>query len=327
MQDLNDLALFAAVADHGGFAAASRALDVPKSRLSRRVAALEARLGVRLLQRTTRRFAVTDIGEAFLRHCRAILVEAEAAEALAVEQAVAPRGTVHLSCPPALLQYAVDELLVRFLNAWPQVRIRVQATNRNVDVWQDGVDFALRVRAVHGGGAAADEVLRPLALSPHVLVAAPVLLANAAPPAVPADLARLPTLGLGNSPDETVWTFAGPGGEVARVAHQPRLVADDAAALLNAATRGVGCAVLPQLVAHDALAQGALQLLLPGWTPPAGLVQAAYASRRGMRPAVRQLLDFLAAGFGELIAQGRCLAPPTPAPSAAAAPPRRRTGG
>ena len=306
MQDLNDLALFAAVADHGGFAAASRALDVPKSRLSRRVAALEARLGVRLLQRTTRRFAVTDIGEAFLRHCRAILVEAEAAEALAVEQAVAPRGTVHLSCPPALLQYAVDELLVRFLNAWPQVRIRVQATNRNVDVWQDGVDLALRVRAP-GAALPQDEVVRPLALSPHVLVAAPALLTSAAPPATPADLAQLPTLDLGNSPDEGRWRLSGPGGAQAEVPLAPRLVADDMGALLCAALAGVGCAALPRLLAHEPLARGALQEVLPGWAPPPGLVQAAFASRQGMRPAVRQLLDALAAGFDALVREGRCL--------------------
>ena len=316
MQDLNDLAYFAAVADHGGFAPASRALGIPKSKLSRRVAQLEARLGVRLMHRTTRRFAITEVGEAFLRHCRAMTAEAEAAEALVAEQTVAPRGTVRLSCPPALLQYAVDELLVRFLNAWPQVRIKVQATNRNVDVWQDGVDFALRVRAAGGGLAAADEVVRPLALSPHVLVCAPALLLNTAPPATPDDLMRLPTLGLGNSPEEMVWSFTGPDGQRAELPHQPRMVADDASALLNAALRGVGCAVLPRMMAFEPLRTGALQPLLPGWEPPAGMVQAAYASRRGMRPAVRQLLDALAEGFGELIAEGKCLAPPSSPPKA-----------
>jgi len=311
MQDLNDLAYFAAVAEHGGFAAASRALGVPKSKLSRRVALLEARLGVRLLQRTTRRFAVTEIGEALLRHARAITAEAEAAEALVAEQTVAPRGTVRLSCPPALLQYAVSDLLVRFLNAWPQVQIKVQATNRNVDVWQDGVDFALRVRAPGAGAAApADEVVRSLALSPHVLVCAPMLLTSAAPPATPQDLARLPTLGLGNSPEEALWTFTGPGGEQASVPHQPRLVADDAAALLGAAVQGVGCAVLPRLLVHDLLQNQELLALLPGWLPPAGVIQVAYASRRGMRPAVRQLIDFLAEGFRELVAQGKCVAAP-----------------
>ena len=306
MDDLNDLAYFAHVAEHGGFAAAERATGIPKSKLSRRIAALEAALGVRLIQRTTRRFALTDIGQRMLQHARSMLAEAAAAQALATEQTAAPRGTVRLSCPPALLQHGVGEMLARFLNAWPLVTLRVQASNRNVDVWQDGVDLALRVRAP-GAALPQDEVVRPLALSPHVLVAAPALLTSAAPPATPAELARLPALGLGNSPEEARWLLAGPEGARAEVALQPRLVADDMGALLCAALAGVGCAALPRLLAHGPLARGALQEVLPGWAPPPGLVQAAFASRQGMRPAVRQLLDALAAGFDALVREGRCL--------------------
>ena len=306
MDDLNDLAYFAHVAEHGGFAAAERATGIPKSKLSRRIAALEATLGVRLIQRTTRRFALTDIGQRTLQHARAMLAEAASVQALAGEQTAAPRGTVRLSCPPALLQLGVGDMLARFLNAWPLVTLRVQASNRNVDVWQDGVDLALRVRAP-GAALPQDEVVRPLALSPHVLVAAPALLTSAAPPATPAELARLPTLGLGNSPDEDRWRLSGPGGAQAEVPLSPRLVADDMGALLCAALAGVGCAALPRLLAHGPLARGALQEVLPGWAPPPGLVQAAFASRQGMRPAVRALLDALAEGFEQLVREGRCL--------------------
>ncbi len=307
MDDLNDLAYFAHVAEHGGFAAAERATGIPKSKLSRRLAALEAALGVRLIQRTTRRFALTDIGRQTLQHARAMLAEAASVQALAHEQTSAPRGTVRLSCPPALLQHGVSDMLARFLNAWPLVNVQVQASNRNIDVWQDGVDLALRVRAPDAA-LPQEEVLRPLALSPHVLVAAPALLTNAPPPATPEDLAQLPTLDLGNSPEEGRWLLRGPDGAQAEVALNPRLVADDMGALLCAALAGVGCAALPRLMAHEPLARGELQQLLPGWAPAPGLVQAAYASQRGMRPAVRQLLDALAAGFDDLIAQGRCLA-------------------
>lgn len=235
-----------------------------------------------------------------------MLAEAASVQALAGEQTAAPRGTVRLSCPPALLQHAVSDMLARFLNAWPLVSVQLQATNRNVDVWQDGVDLALRVRAP-GAALPQDEVVRPLALSPHVLVAAPALLTSAAPPATPADLAQLPTLDLGNSPDEGRWRLSGPGGAQAEVPLAPRLVADDMGALLCAALAGVGCAALPRLLAHAPLARGALQEVLPGWAPPPGLVQAAFASRQGMRPAVRQLLDALAAGFDALVREGRCL--------------------
>ena len=299
MQDLNDLAYFAAVADHGGFAPASRALGVPKSKLSRRVALLEERLGVRLLHRTTRRFAITETGEAFLRHCHAMLAEAEAAEALIAEQSGSPRGVVHLSCPPALLHAAVGDMLARVLNAWPQIQLRVQATNRPVDVWEGGVDFALRVRQPDAV-LPAEETVKPLAASPHLLVAAPALLANAAPPATPQDLLHLPTLGLGNAPEEALWALRNPAGEQAMLPHRPRLVVDDMASLLCAALAGVGCAVLPRMLAADALARGELLEILPGWAPPAGQVQAAFATRRGMRPAVRQVLDALAAEFQAL---------------------------
>ena len=286
MDDLNDLAYFAHVAEHGGFAAAERATGIPKSKLSRRIAALEAALGVRLIQRTTRRFALTDIGQRTLQHARAMLAEAASVQALAGEQTAAPRGTVRLSCPPALLQLGVGDMLARFLNAWPLVTLRVRAP---------------------GAALPQDEVVRPLALSPHVLVAAPALLTSAAPPATPADLAQLPTLDLGNSPDEGRWRLSGPGGAQAEVPLAPRLVADDMGALLCAALAGVGCAALPRLLAHEPLARGALQEVLPGWAPPPGLVQAAFASRQGMRPAVRQLLDALAAGFDALVREGRCL--------------------
>lgn len=306
---LDDLALFALVVEHGGFAAAERASDIPKSRLSRRLAALETQLGARLIQRSTRRFAVTEVGQQVLRHARAMLDEAAAAQALADEASGAPRGAVRLACPPALLHSMVGPMLAAYLNQWPQVQLQVQASNRNVDVWHDGVDLALRVRAP-GAQLAQDEVVRPLALSEHLLLAAPQLLLNAPPPAMPADLAALPTLGLGNSPDEQRWRLRGPQGQWVEHHHRPRLVVDDVGTLLDAALAGAGCALLPRPMAHESLQRGALQPLLPGWSAPPGVVQVAYASRQGMRAAVRQLIEALAAGFARLIEEGRCLSAP-----------------
>ncbi|WP_298290331.1 LysR substrate-binding domain-containing protein [Thiomonas sp.] len=305
MNDLNDLAAFAAVAEHGGYAAAERALGAPRSRLSRRVAALERQLGVRLIHRTSRRFALTETGQAVLRHAQAMLAEAQAAHAVAAPQQQ-PRGTVRLSCPPALLHHAVDAMIARLLNAWPELTLHIEATNRNVDVWQDGVDLALRVRAADAP-LPAEEVVRTLAISPHVLVAAPALLANAAPPARPADLQRLPSLGLGNSREESAWTLHGPSDAVERVPHRPRLIVDDMDALLRAALAGVGVAAVPLLAAHELLQTGALQRVLPDWAPPAGRIQAALPSRQALRPAARLVLDTLARDFAELAAQGKCL--------------------
>ncbi len=134
MQDLNDFAWFVRVVDHGGFAAAGRALDIPKSKLSRRIAQLEEQLGVRLIHRTTRQFTVTEVGQTFYQHCKAMLIEAEAAqEAIAVLQAE-PRGSVRLTCPVTLLHVHVGPMLARFMMRYPGIQIQLEATNRRVDL-------------------------------------------------------------------------------------------------------------------------------------------------------------------------------------------------
>src|SRR5215217_6791060 len=142
MQDLNDMLFFAEVVDRGGFAAAGRALGVPKSKLSRRVAELEARLGVRLLQRTTRKLSLTAGGELYYRHCAAIREEAEAAaQALATVQ-TEPRGTIRVVCPVTLAQSTIGPLIPLFLERHPQVRVEMQVNNRVVDLVQEGIDVA-----------------------------------------------------------------------------------------------------------------------------------------------------------------------------------------
>lgn len=284
MQNIDDLAYFALVAQHGGFSAAARATDIPTSKFSRRVAELEARLGVRLAQRSTRRFALTPVGEQILQHAHAMMAEAEAVRALAYEQTHEPRGRVHLACPPALLQAAVGPMLTAFVKDWPQVRLQIEATNRNVDVWQDGVDFVLRAGA-SDAPLLQDEVVRRLAPSEHVLAVAPALLVGIPNLSVPADLDVLPTLGLGNVPETRIWRLRHTDGRQVEYQHDPRLVVDDMNVLLHAAEDGVGCAVLPRLMLGDALAAGRLKIVLQHWAPPPGVIQLAYASRSGQRPA------------------------------------------
>ena len=146
MKDLNDLYYYVQVVDHGGFAPAGRALGMPKSKLSRRIALLEERLGTRLIQRSTRRFAVTEPGQTYYGHCKAMLVEAEAAdEAIALTQAE-PRGVVRMTCPVALLDTHVGDMVAAFMVAHPRVQIHLEETNRRVDVVGEGVDVAIRVR-------------------------------------------------------------------------------------------------------------------------------------------------------------------------------------
>jgi DNA-binding transcriptional LysR family regulator len=145
MRDLNDLQFFAAVVGRGSFSAAARLLGVPKSRVSRRVALLEERLGVRLLERSTRRVSVTEAGQQIYEHARAAIVEAEAVEDVALRMRAEPRGLVRLSCPVGLRDY-ISRNLPAFLAANPLLRLKIMITNRRVDLIEEGVDVAIRVR-------------------------------------------------------------------------------------------------------------------------------------------------------------------------------------
>ena len=151
MQPLEGFYYFTQVVDHAGFARAARALSIPKSRLSRHVVALEAQLGVRLIHRSTRRFVVTDVGQAVYRHARAMLAEADAAVEVVEFARAEPRGTLRISCPVALAQWALAPVLPQFLTQYPAIRLLLQVSNRRVDVLNEGFDVALRVRTRPSG--------------------------------------------------------------------------------------------------------------------------------------------------------------------------------
>ncbi len=297
-RDLNDLYYFVQVVEHGGFAPAGRALDMPKSKLSRRIALLEARLGMRLIQRSTRRFTVTDVGQTYYAHCRAMLVEADAADEAIALLHEEPRGIVRVSCPIVLLDSLVGEMIAAFMVACPRVEIHLEATNRRVDVVGEGIDVAIRVRPPPLEDS--DLALRVLAERGQCLVASPALLREHGAPAVPADLARLPSLDHDVPQSTHVWRLRGPDGAHAEIHHLPRFVTGGMLALRAAAVAGVGIVQLPTMMVRDEVARGALVTVLPDWAPRREIVHAVFASRRGLLPAVRALLDFLAARFAEL---------------------------
>ena len=298
MQDLNDFYYFVQVVEHGGFAPAGRALGVPKSKLSRRIALLEERLGVRLIQRSTRRFTVTDIGQTFLAHCKAMLVEAEAAQEAIELSRSEPRGIVRLACPIAMLDTHVGAMIAAFMVRHPGVAVHLDATNRRVDVIAEGVDIAIRVRPPPLQDS--DLVLRVLSERSQCLVASPALLRQCGSPETPADLALLPSMVLGVAQTEQVWNLFGPDGAKADIHHRPRLITRGMLALRAAAVAGVGVVQLPKMMVCDQVAAGALIHVLPDWAPRREIVHAVFPSRRGLLPAVRGLIDFLAARFQEI---------------------------
>ena len=298
MQDLNDLHYFVQVVDHGGFAPAGRALGMPKSKLSRRLALLEERLGVRLAQRSTRRFVVTEAGQAFYRHAKAALAEAAAAEEAVARTQDEPRGVVRVSCPVTLLDVRVGAMLADFLRRHPKVNLHLDATNRVVDVIGEGVDVAIRVRPPPLDDS--DLVLKVLGTGRQRLVASPALIAARGQPTSPGELMGYPSLDLGLPQNQHIWNLLGPNGEHVAVHHQPRLVTRGMLALRDAALAGVGVVQLPKMMTSRLIAEGQLVHVLEGWAPREEIIHAVYPSRRGMLPSVRALLDYLAERFTAL---------------------------
>ncbi|OAV57290.1 LysR family transcriptional regulator [Rhizobium sp. WYCCWR10014] len=289
--DLNDYAYFAEVVAHGGFAAAGRALREPKSKLSRRIAGLEERLGLRLIERTSRRFRVTDTGQAFYERCRAILAEAEQAEALVAQAQAEPHGRIRFSCPTGMVA-PISTLMSSFLLRFPKVRLQLVATDRAVDLIEERIDLALRVRASLTSDAAL--TMRSLGASIRILVASPQLASQVASIE---HLNTFPALATDHASDDLEWHLEAEDGHKHIVRVQPRMGCEDMATVRDAAINGLGIALLPDHVCRDALEAGKLVRVLPAWGGLQGIVHLVFTTRRGLSPAVRALIDHLAAGF------------------------------
>lgn len=294
MRDLNDLSFFAAVVGQGGFSAAARLLGVPKSRISRRVALLEAQLGVRLIERTTRRFSVTEVGQQVYTHARAALAEAEAVEEVAMRLKAEPQGLVRISCPLGVEQ-ALSRRLPGFLAQYPRLRVQIVVTNRRVDLIGEGIDVAIRVREKLDTDA--DLQLKIIGTSHVYLVAAPALLDAVGRPRTLADLGNLPTLGHTDRPGLDQWLLVHEDGQRESVALEPRVSTLDFATLLQAALDGLGIAPIPDIQCRAALAAGTLERVLPEWSGPDGIIHIVFTSRRGLLPGVRAVIDLAAAAL------------------------------
>lgn len=294
MQDLNDLYYFAKVVECGGFAAAGRTLGIPKSRLSRRIAELETRLNASLLQRTTRKLALTAVGERYLQHCQAMLLEAEMADEAVATLSAEPRGRLRVSCPVGMTHWNLSGVVSDFLARYPQVQLELLLVNRRVDLVNEGIDVALRVRDV--GDEDPSLIVRHLAPAKAVLVASPGLLDDKNI-RTPDDLYQLPVLGAIEADRKVHYQLVHEEGRRQEVTLEPRLAIDDFPIRKAAALAGLGMTMLPMMNCHDALSDGTLVRLLPDWSMPSGNLQAAYTQRRGTLPAVRAWIDHVAAEF------------------------------
>ena len=246
---------------------------------------------MRLIQRTTRQFAVTEVGQTFYQHCKAMLIEAEAAQQAVETLRAEPRGSVRITCPVTLLHVHIGPMLARFMARYPGVTLHLEATNRRVDVVGEGIDVAIRVRPRPIEDS--DLVMRVLADRGHRLVASPDLISRLGRPQAPSELSTWPGLSLGANKHQHKWQLTGPGGARAEVYFTPRMVTTDMLALREAAMAGVGVVQLPLLMVRDQLASGELEVVLDEWQPRREVIHAVFASRRGLLPSVRALVDYL----------------------------------
>jgi DNA-binding transcriptional LysR family regulator len=295
MMDLNDLVVFVQVVDHGGFAAASRALGIPKSTLSQRLSALEKAVGVRLVQRTSRSFVVTEIGRDFYRHAAAMLIEAEAAEHVVKGRLAEPSGAVRITASMPIAQFRLAPLLPRLAASYPKIRIMLDVTDRFVDIVQEGFDIALRSHFAPLPNT--DLVQRRIYVDPAWLVASPDYVRDKGMPARAEQVSRLD--GLMASPNETFWRLHDSEGALAEVTPLSRYVANETVALLEAAKAGLGVACLAASFCTPLIASGALVRLLPDWSAGGVTTTLLMPHRRGQLPSVRVVVDQLIAELSQ----------------------------
>ncbi len=290
MHDLNDLFVFSQVVEHKGFTGAARALGLARSSICRRVGQLEEELGVRLIQRNTRHFTVTEIGQTLYTHCSKIVCEANAAYEHIACARERPSGLIRMSCPAIVAQILIGPLIPQFMEKHPEVRIGIEATSRKVDL-EDNFDLSVRVHQLPSQDSGM--ILRSLGIVQQVLVASPAFLARTARPATPALAAKLATVGFGCFQGPHVWKLVDKDEKELQIRHDPKFISDDMALVRQAAVQGIGIAQMPLAVCLNEIRQGQLQIVFPEFRAPLFEIQVVYPSRHGQLPAVRSFIEFL----------------------------------
>jgi DNA-binding transcriptional LysR family regulator len=295
MLNLNDFFYFAKVVERGGFTAAGRALGIPKSTLSYRIQQLEAELGVRLLNRTSRHFGPTQAGDEFYRNALSMLRAAEEAESHARTRVTEPSGVIRFTAAMGTVQFALRDILINYMREYPKVSFVEQVTSRQVDLLAENFDVAIRAHS----GQLPDSTLvrRTLAKAPWIVVAGTDSLKRTRSLKTPQDLKEFPSLWVWRSNTTPEWRLRArrpaSGSEVI-VPLMPRLVSDDMSSLRQAAIEGLGIVALPAYVCRSELRSGRLTRILPGWLADESIFTALLPHRRGLPSAVRSFVDYLA---------------------------------
>ena len=295
LSDLDDFYCFAQVVEHGGFSAAERATDIPKSKLSRRVYNLEERLGVRLIQRSSRHFAVTDIGMNIYRHAQVMMNAAQAAHDLVDHLSTQPRGVIKISLPVSIAQNEMTKILPNFLKMYPEIKVQMMVTNRRVDIINEGFDLALRVRDNLDDDP--NLVIRKLEAIEQHLFASQAYLNQYGDVKQPEDLTQHRILSMADEHLDQHIVVPDDQSQQKKIRVNPIIMGSDLTMLAQLVSQDCGIALLPDSIVQDYLKSGELVRVLPEWKAPHGILHAVYPSRRGLLPAVRVFIDYLVASF------------------------------
>ena len=290
---LVSMSVFAKAVETGSFSAAAEALSTSSQVVGRHVRQLEDHLGVKLINRTTRRQSLTDTGRSFYERVQHILAEVEGAEALAAQSRAVPRGRLRVNAPVTFGAYELARVLPDYMRANPEVDVELNLADRTVDLIDEGFDVVFRV------GVLSDSGLIARSLRPHAftLCASPTYLEAHGMPQTPRDLRGRECLTFAHGTTRDHWTFDGPdGAETIEVVH--RFLTNSGQALLTTAVAGLGLMLQPTPLVRDALAAGQLVRLLPDYEPRSRPMHILYAPDRRITPKLRSFVDFVVFKFG-----------------------------
>ncbi|OAL79117.1 LysR family transcriptional regulator [Acinetobacter sp. SFB] len=291
LSDLDDFYCFALVVEHGGFSAAERATDIPKSKLSRRVYNLEEHLGVRLIQRSSRHFAVTDIGMNIYRHAQVMMNAAQAAHDLVDHLSIQPRGVIKVSLPVSIAQNEIAKILPQFLKTYPEIKIQLIVSNRRVDIINEGIDVALRVRSNLDDDPSL--VIRKFENIEQHLFASQAYLNEFGELKQPEDLSQHHILSMVDEHLDQHIVVHDEKNNQKKIKVNPMVMGSDLIMLAQLTRQNCGIALLPDTIVEDYVQSGELVRVLPNWKAQHGIFHAVYPSRRGLLPAVRVFIDYL----------------------------------
>ncbi len=296
MDRLTEMEAFATVVDQGGFTDAAKKMGISKSAVSKHVSALEARLGARLLNRTTRRVSPTEIGLAYYDRARRVLNDAGEADALVTAMQSAPSGLLRISVATDFGVNLLSPILGDFLLEYPDITVNMVLNNRYVELISEGFDMAIRIGELEDSSLRA----RKLTETSNRMIASPSYFQKHGRPMRLEDLNEHRLLHYSNQASGNFWKIMGPSGEKRVIRSAGWLTVNDGQSLMNAAVSGLGIAYLPHFLCADALREGLVQEAIPNLPVETQGIYAVYPPGRFTQPKVRAFIDFLARRFTEL---------------------------